>query len=214
MKKLLLIIVFLTLLIGITYAQDTISHIISGCIYNDKSTLDEEPCPLGVYFNYTSDTLYINGTIGANCCGTHFAVVQILRDTVYIATQDTGELCTCVCGFCFELKLPAATTDTIVCMNGTIYNTKEVISSIANNINDENIKVLPNPFANELRIKSGQEFIQNILINDFAGRIIQNIDYSNQSEIVIDTRAMAPGLYLINLKTSNNKLITKKIIKE
>jgi hypothetical protein len=214
MKKPLLIIVFLTLLIGINYSQDTISHIISGCVYQEKSTIDEEPCPLGVHFTYENDSLIIYGTIGANCCGTHFAIVQILRDTVFIATQDTGQLCNCVCGFCFELKVPATLTDTIVNLNGTIYNSKALISSINDNKYDENITVLPNPFVNELKIKSDREFIQTILINDFAGRIIQNINCSNQNEISIDTRAMLPGLYLISLKTLDNRLITKKIIKE
>jgi hypothetical protein len=214
MKRILLVTGFLILLFGTSYSQDTISHIISGCVYNEKSTIDEAACPLGVFFNYTNDTLYINGTIGANCCGTHFAIVQILRDTVFIATQDTGDLCTCVCGFCFELKTPATTIDTIVSMNGTIYNTKGILSSINNNDNDELIKVLPNPFDNELRIIFDHEYIKNIYISDLSGKNIHYIDCSNQREILIDTSSWPTGLYLINLRTSNSNLVTKKIIKE
>jgi hypothetical protein len=214
MKRILLVTGFLILLIGTLYSQDTISHIISGCVYNEKSTIDEAPCPPGVFFNYTNDTLYIHGTIGANCCGTHFAIVQILRDTVFIATLDTGDLCTCVCGFCFELKVPATTVDTIVSMNGIIYNSKGILSSKNNNNNDDLIKILPNPIDNELRIIFDHEYIKNAYINDLSGKTIHYIECSNQREIHIDTSTWPNGLYLINFKSSDNTLITRKIIKE
>jgi len=202
------------LLIGTMYSQDTISHITSGCVYNEKSTIEDAPCPPGVFFNYSNDTLNIYGTIGANCCGTHFAFVQILRDTVFITTKDTGDLCNCVCGFCFELRIPATIMDTIVCMNGTIYNIKGVLSSFYKNESDEVFKVLPNPFNHELRIMVDNEFIRNAFISDFSGKIIHTIDCTNQREIILDTSSWPTGLYLLNLKSSNNKIITSKIIKE
>ena len=213
MKQFKVVAVFLIIQFWNVNAQDTISHIIGGCVYNGlKTSYDEAPCPLGVFFYYSNDTLIINGTIGANCCGTHFALIQTLNDTIFISTVDIGDLCLCTCGFCFEIRIPASITDTIVELNGTFYNTKSGLYSI-DNVYDKTIEIIPNPFDNQLIIRTDLEIFHTIWICDVSGRVIRNIDYSNSKEIIIDTKSMHSGIYLIKFETTNKKTITKKIIK-
>lgn len=216
MKQIIILTAILIAQTRIMNAQDTISHISGGCIYNEFVTsYGDSSCPQGIFFNYSEDTLTIYGTIEANCCGTHFAIVRKQNDTIFVATADTGELCRCVCAYCFKITVAASATDTIVDLNGTFYNITSGISSIGDKVlPDRAIHVMPNPFNDHLTINTGTVKIRSVRISDLTGRIIKNITYSGLKEIVINTGSMYSGTYFISVRTTDNKVITKKIVKK
>jgi hypothetical protein len=211
MKKIFLI-TFVMIQFGIINAQDTIQHVVGDCIPETLKSASSDTCPNGIFFEHLDDTLIIYGRIWANCCGTHFAIVEKLYDTIHISTIDTGNLCTCTCPYCFEIKIPATIQDTIVEINNTIYNTKKTVNSIeTNELENDLIKIIPNPINDYFELKADFQKIKSIWISDLSGRTIKKIKDSKNGSINI--KSLETGIYLLNLETVNNKIITKKIMK-
>jgi hypothetical protein len=71
------------------------------------------------------------------------------------------------------------------------------------------VKIYPNPVQSQLTISTDNE-IESVSIIDLTGKTIRTI---SNSANVIDVSDLQTGIYFVQIK-SNNKLITKKIIKE
>lgn len=84
--------------------------------------------------------------------------------------------------------------------------------SVEDNILESlNIKVFPNPVSNYLSIKnSGSNVIDKIDLYNTHGQLI----YSSNSQETINLSGLVSGVYFIQLKIDESKIITKKIIKE
>lgn len=195
----------------LSFSQDTISHITSGCLNTFKASTSDS-CPEGVNFKYSGDTLKIYGTIGANCCGAHFLQIQKLNDTIYIASVDTGDLCLCSCAFCFEIGLKISSIDTIVSLNGEIFNIKTVINSISTSLAPPNKIVLyPNPTSGILKIDLKSIVnIKCIRVTDISGRVIKEIEKNTRE---IDLSDFESGLYLIYFELGDHQKIVKRILR-
>lgn len=69
---------------------------------------------------------------------------------------------------------------------------------------DNELKVYPNPAKDYLRVEvKPMNTIQNVLIYDFAGRMIRKVcnNNSNKSELRIETNSLNPGIYLLRVQT-------------
>ncbi len=76
----------------------------------------------------------------------------------------------------------------------------------------EDIKIFPNPASDYLQIEGNN--IQNIQLYDVVGKIIfQNNEINSMYSTKIMTNKLSNGIYIFKINT-NNKLITKKIIKQ
>lgn len=211
MKKLILVFIITALVQHVSYGQDTLKHITSGCLGHIIST-ESDSCPEGIHFRYLHDTLEIYGTISANCCGEHFVKIIRSNDTIFITSFDTGKLCNCVCNFCFDIKLPATANDTIISINDVIYNAKKISSIKIPAIIDKLIELYPNPAENILILKVPADIrITKIEITDITGRLVKTIE--NISPF-IDIKNLEPGTYFINFELENKQLIIKKIVKK
>ncbi len=211
MKRVILI-VFVLIQFGFINAQDTIQHVTSNCISETYKSASLDTCPNGIFFEHLDDTLIIYGRIMANCCGAHFAIVENQYDTIYISTIDTGYLCTCICSYCFEIRIPATTQDTIVEIDNIVYNTKRKVNSIrTNELENDLIKIIPNPIDDYFKLIADFKKIKSIWISDLSGRVIKVIrDFQNG---LINISSFGTGIYLLNLETFDNKIISKKIMK-
>lgn len=211
------VIIFLLVFYSLTISgQDTISHIYGGCINSGLKLANDDSCPQGIFFEYENDSLNIFGTIGANCCGTHLALIKSYHDTIFISTIDTGILCTCGCEFCFNVKIPASIIDTIVCLNGTVFNTlKNVSSSIDENI-ENNIKLVPNPSKSNLTVIIGDiiEDLTLIELIDSRGVFIKAINLNSDDHLNIDLSDLRSGVYFVRFKMKNLSSFTRTFIKE
>ena len=82
-------------------------------------------------------------------------------------------------------------------------------------INEElgkTLKIYPNPASDYLQIEGNN--IQNIQLYDVVGKIIfQNNEINSMYSTKIMTNKLSNGIYFFKINT-NNKLITKKIIKQ
>jgi hypothetical protein len=205
MKKILILILPMVTCLGISNAQDTINHITSKCL---GYGILADPCPDGLHFKFSNDTLEIYGKITANCCGEHYAIIKKLNDKVFIRTVDTGNLCLCVCKYCFNIKIPASVTDTVVEFNGQEYRTLSSIESQSSK--NKGIEIFPIPAGNKLEIEIDPGIsIRNFHITDLSGKIIHSMEYTNNS---IDLQGIDPGTYLIVFNLNCNRTITKRII--
>lgn len=212
MKKILLLLLLSCSLTA--YGQDTLSHIYGGCI-NQARLTGEDTCPEGIHFSYENDSLTIFGTISANCCGTHLAVIEKLVDAVYISTVDTGMLCTCTCEYCFSIKIPASTNDTMVNLNGSVYDISRVINSIKNPI-DYSVEIFPNPARSEITVRlfNHPDQYERIELIDAQGLVVKVKQICRESQISLNLSKIPKGTYFIRLMSNKGGSITKKVILE
>jgi hypothetical protein len=77
------------------------------------------------------------------------------------------------------------------------------------------ISIYPNPTTGQFYIKTGASInLEKIVIYDLHGRLISNIDLSNNSKTkTINLSGASKGLYFVNIH-SDTGMITKKIILE
>ncbi|HET7733475.1 MAG TPA: carbohydrate-binding protein, partial [Paludibacter sp.] len=81
------------------------------------------------------------------------------------------------------------------------------------NPENEWIDVSPNPFTNELHIKTGNvENFTQMTIHSLTGTLLLQKDVTNVQDIFLNTSDFKSGCYLLTL-ISENKIITRKIIK-
>ncbi len=78
-----------------------------------------------------------------------------------------------------------------------------------------NIKLLPNPFKNELSIMFSDVFSGKVFIQDVCGKTIFESMINKETVMVISTEKLATGLYLIKIVNEKDKPIyLQKVVKE
>jgi hypothetical protein len=88
------------------------------------------------------------------------------------------------------------------------------LSTNEENLNP-NVSVFPNPFEDKISLSSESE-IKEIFIYDISGRIIliPKFQFNNNLLNIDLSNILLKGVYILKIKTSDNKIITKKIIKK
>jgi len=101
-------------------------------------------------------------------------------------------------------------TLTITSLNGNQAIYSNQVTAIKNYLLSK-ISLYPNPTKNTIKVKSldKKTEIKNIYLFNIIGDMI----FQTQTE-TIDISSLENGIYLIKIKTNNNKIILKKIIKE
>jgi hypothetical protein len=78
------------------------------------------------------------------------------------------------------------------------------------------IYVYPNPFTSSIQIKFSESIPStSIQITDAAGQICKEVVFSqfNNSELIVDSRGLSPGLYFIHIFAGNDFEATQQLIK-
>ena len=73
--------------------------------------------------------------------------------------------------------------------------------------------VMPNPFNNQIIIKTGNEKAK-IDIFTAEGKKILALPFENQIDIILQTNDWTPGLYLVRLTNMRGRIQTFKVIKQ
>ena len=73
-----------------------------------------------------------------------------------------------------------------------------------------NLRVYPNPVNENLYIKSENQNIDTIIINDISGKQVLSCSIIEDNKL--DVSNLKPGLYLLNIKDGNNNIVVKKLI--
>lgn len=87
-------------------------------------------------------------------------------------------------------------------------DTKPVINTI------DQVLIYPNPTPDFVNIELSDSLMTEITVNSIEGRLIHYKKTSNVNYYSLDLSPYEKGVYLLNLKTSTGKSITKKIVKQ
>jgi hypothetical protein len=92
-----------------------------------------------------------------------------------------------------------------------------IISCGATSVDDpdtesSNVSVYPNPATSSFRIQSNKE-ISKVVIYDLLGSKVFEDNVFNQTDVAIDIRDLQPGIYLVEINTSEG-IITQKLAVE
>jgi hypothetical protein len=206
MKKIFLLIILTAITTINTFSHDTIIFKRGSCLSSGLI------CAKGINFNYKSDTLMIFGTLDANCFVTNHAAVEKIRDTIFISTIDSFDS-ECGCGICIEIKILASQEDTIVMLDGVVYNTKSSLNSINESVNySKLIKIFPNPVNEILNIEVPDRIrLSKIILIDLTGRLVYTFGTTIRT---INLEKIESGSYFMVFNTEYNGKVIKRIIKE
>jgi hypothetical protein len=86
-------------------------------------------------------------------------------------------------------------------------------SVVDNQIDDQLFKIYPNPASSEINLQLNKNYISSYTckIISINGTVIKTFKIENNTNHIIDTRNMKPGIYYVNL-SSGEKIKTEKII--
>lgn len=76
----------------------------------------------------------------------------------------------------------------------------------------EVFNIYPNPFENEFKIQFKTSESKKVEIADLSGKVLERIEV-NGAEIMINAEDFDAGVYLINVIYSDDRMVTKKLIK-
>ncbi len=99
-------------------------------------------------------------------------------------------------------------TPAYFCMDN--FTTHDVTLGLANGVTPA-AKVYPNPASNMLYIDVTDNWVQQVLVMDMTGRVMNT--YTGAGHIEINTSALAAGIYQLQL-SGNGKTATAKFVKE
>jgi len=107
---------------------------------------------------------------------------------------------------------------TVQATNSSGYDTKALVIEINGGVGIPEIKMLniriyPNPTTGELRIKSEELRIENIVFFDVFGRKLSVNKFSQQSEVMINISHFLPGTYFMKIQTEAGETL-KKVVKK
>jgi hypothetical protein len=215
MKKLrYLCLVFVVFVSHTVFSQDTIRN------YITSECLSFIVAPSEWYvIDYSADSLIISGITGASCTGTHFAMVSVKQDTIFVKTQDagvqdTGELVDCRCMYTFSIKIkrPSLAENVIYFDDSLIYYNQ---AGIINKIEEKSIKIFPNPFNETTTI----DFLNTnsdcftFKMFDCYGRLIKTLNGLNTSPIQLYRDNLHSGVYYFHLFSDKSHYFGELLIR-
>lgn len=162
-------------------------------------------------YRHIGDKLYMSGIIGANCAGTHLAIIKRSGDSIYVTTKDTGNLATCHCDFSFMLPLTSSTTDSVLVFNGVVYHLNTLSDGFGEvKVGNKQINVYYDPTIECLRIEQKSAvMINSVSIYDSLGCL--QLSVANDRSIV-DMSGFKSGMYILDFEFVDNQHLTRKII--
>lgn len=162
-------------------------------------------------FRRVGDMLYMTGIIGANCAGTHLAIIKRSGDSILVTTKDTGNLATCHCDYLFMLPLTSSITDSILVFNSVVYHLNSISDGL-DEVNEGNdlIGAFFDPTLGCLRIENKSVVkIKSVSIYDNLGCL--QLTVANDRSIV-DMSGFKSGMYILDFQFVDNRHLTRKII--
>ena len=187
------------------------SDTICGYLTSNCMTIDG-PYPDPQFMQF-GDSIWITGKIGANCSGTHLAIIRRSSDSIVVTTLDTGQLATCWCVYNYRLSVKVFPTDSFIVLNQIVYNLRSIINDINEiGIRNDLVDVYYDNSEESIRysLKSGLK-LNSLSIYDIKGCL--QLTIANDRSIV-DMSGFKSGLYLLDFLTTDNRHIKSKIIKK
>lgn len=96
---------------------------------------------------------------------------------------------------------------------GTTFASVTPLSTGINEVSDINVmNVYPNPATNIITI-AAKEAISNVSIYDFQGRLVQQYDFNNSTEVKLNVTELSNGIYSIVANSAKGNSFSTKLVK-
>lgn len=83
------------------------------------------------------------------------------------------------------------------------------------NIDQNSVKVFPNPFSSSITIETEEEYqTLHISFISIEGKIALSENFANTSKVSLDTEMLSPGFYTVKIVRDNTHTISKKLIRK
>jgi hypothetical protein len=92
-------------------------------------------------------------------------------------------------------------------------NTTEIHNGIDNYLNDNSVRIYPNPFRNETTVSFPTDEIHTIRIIDLLGKEIKTLSCTGK-QYIIEKENLEAGIYFVQITDEKKTTITRKIIVE
>ncbi|MCB9234406.1 MAG: T9SS type A sorting domain-containing protein [Bacteroidia bacterium] len=135
-------------------------------------------------------------TIGVGVTG----FMKLSIGPIYPNTVGSGS---CI----FDVWVRGDTNDKV-----TLHFDIDALVGLEENILESNVVVYPNPVKNTLFLNSGTISLDQVTLYDLSGAKVAQINTPVTGDAQLSTSALAPGLYLLEVK-SGAQVMTKKILK-
>jgi len=215
-----------SLITGTTYTDNCLVY--PGIYKYMVRALVLENTPSGTYYNMSegiADTAMntINLTIYANAGAVYSGTSSVVNFTC-AATGGTAFAWTFGDAGTSPLQNPSHTyaangnyTANVVITRGcnsiTLTVPIGITTDVAGLFTDNSVQVFPNPSKGKISISIDSYDMFDVLILNIEGRVVYK-DHTALNNKEIDLEGLAKGLYLLQLKDKDNKLISKKIVIE
>lgn len=99
-------------------------------------------------------------------------------------------------------------------INEVVYNTETQTNQNINNISEENFAVMPNPNEGEFKIVLPNTSAKQVLVSvsSLLGVAVFENTYSNVSEVNINIKGVAKGMYLVKVNAEGKTFIKKVVV--
>ncbi len=213
MKRIVLLTLFI-LFYAISFSQETDTILYSDTECNESLSNSEMQ---NISIQFSNDTITVSGDIIANCCGMHFIKYEIINDSISLTRIDTGDMCDCYCLHNININIAGCFLDSYNIHLSEYYGNDGYDTIVNNNptcvynINNEEIKIFPNPASNSISIDIEKEYTDlTVEIIDETGRVVYS---RNDLENPISLDNFVTGIYFVRLQIDGN-VTTKKIVVE
>lgn len=183
---------------------------LSECIHDSETS----PCGYDKKFEIVNDTLVISGFYYGNCGTQKTATVNFSGDTVVVRIWEVGELTTCSCGYCFEIKVPEIYSDSVpVIFNGELKKAR-LTGIREKEIDTKEFSIYPNPAGNFLTVsypeRDGESLEYSII--DLLGVVKQsgNLEAGNQI-IRLNRLKLSGGVYILSISNKGTHKFSEKL---
>jgi hypothetical protein len=157
-------------------------------------------------FNDSSNMIFIK-TDSAGLSGCHESSVQPIDSVISMPYQSVSF--NQLSGISFS---PFTLTENLAAINNDNACLFSEIKSVSGD--DYEIEISPNPFNQQLQIKFKNDLASGSVLNiyDVYGKLLKtvNVDFSN---LTMDTGFLKSGIYFFTLRDSNERRITKLLVK-
>ena len=154
---------------------------------------------IGCSFNKTTGEVKFKGPSGVDSYTTGSAIGLNPGEFDFVATAGTGNTVAAT-AFIDNYVARASSTDTLL---GVETKTRSVI-----------VSTFPNPTVDIINVYNSNNLdLTNYKVIDIKGTVIKSGILNNSLDQVINVSELSQGVYMLKLTTSDNTIITKKIVK-
>ena len=163
-----------------------------------SQNIGDNPIIGGIY--YEDNSILADGRVQAGTMVTFKSALSITLKPGFIV--ESGSEFTAKIESCNSLNTPTEMPNQARQANAILDN-NQIITEI---------NIYPNPAVNLLNIDFGNEIVTDLMIIDVAGHEVLRREV-DQNFMRLDVSQLPAGMYLVNVLTNNQKLITKRFIK-